>query len=575
MNQELSGIGASPGIVIGPGWVYRPIEVEVLRVDINDPQEELTRLDNALAEARKQLQGIKERTLESIGSEEAAIFEAHQMFLDDPEFLRGIQDFISDQKINSEAAVIEVVERFADEMLSLEDEYFQARAQDIRDVGRRIIHCLAGIDSTSLDYPNEPVIILADDLTPSDTVQFDRGMILGLCTVRGGPTSHTAILARSLGVPAAVCVPISFDQIEKGATLILDGTRGVLTIEPSQSSITKAEAERSAWQSEWQIQLNAADQPAVTLDGKRVEIVANVGNVEDAKLALKYGAEGIGLLRTEFLYLDRQAMPNERQQVEAYREIFELMDDRPLVVRTLDIGGDKAVSYLGLKEESNPFLGWRAIRMINERPDVLQNQFRALIRAGVGRDLRIMIPLVSSVTEVQAARKILDDACHSLAGEGIQFQDKVQFGIMVEVPSAALLVEQIADYVDFFSIGTNDLTQYTLAVDRTNERVANLASPFHPAVIKLIARTIRSAHEKGKWVGLCGEMAGDPLAAPLLLGFGLNEFSMVPTSIPKVKQLIRKLDSDNCARLANISLGFQSTQEVVDYLQEIAQSIDF
>jgi phosphoenolpyruvate-protein phosphotransferase len=573
VNQELAGIGASDGIAIGPGWVYRPIEVEVDRVGIDDPHEEITRLDNALAEAKGQLRNIKERTLESIGAEEAAIFEAHEMFLDDPEFLRSIKELISEQSINSEAAVLEVVERFANDMLALEDEYFQTRAQDIRDVGRRIIHCLAGIDSTSIDFPNEPVIILADDLTPSDTVQFDREMILGLCTVRGGPTSHTAILARSIGVPAAVNVPMSLDQIKLGNTLILDGTRGVLTIEPSQSSLARAETERAAWQSEWQVQLTAADRPAITLDGKMVEIVANVGNAEDAKQALKYGAEGIGLLRTEFLYLDRQSMPDEGQQIDAYQKIFDLMDDRPLVVRTLDIGGDKAVSYLGLKEEPNPFLGWRAIRMINERPEVLRDQLRALLRVGVGRDLRIMIPLVSSVTEVQEASQIFEDARRSLIDDRLPFQDKVQFGIMVEVPSAALLVEQIADYVDFFSIGTNDLTQYTLAVDRTNERVANLASPFHPAVIKLIARTIRAAHKKGKWVGLCGEMAGDPLAAPLLLGFGLDEFSMAPTSIPKVKQMICKLDSEKCAQLANDTLGFKSTQEVVHHLHKFAQSI--
>jgi phosphoenolpyruvate-protein phosphotransferase len=574
VSQEFSGISASPGIVTGPGWVYLPIEVEVTRVEGSDPQEELEQLNEALGEAQVQIQNLKQRTLENIGSEEAAIFEAHEMFLEDPEFLRAIREMIREQKINAEAAVSDVMERFAGEMLALEDEYFQARAQDIRDVGRRIINCLAGVNIDVLTLPQEPVIILAEDLAPSDTVQFDRDLILGLCTVRGGPTSHTAILARSLGVPAAVSVPLELEQLQLGSKLILDGTEGVLTVDPSQEELSRAEGERAAWQTEWQQQLAAADQPAVTRDGKQVEIVANIGNAQDARQALEYGAEGVGLLRTEFLYLDRQTMPEEAHQLTAYQEIFDLMGKRPLVVRTLDIGGDKEVGYLGLKEEPNPFLGWRAIRMIDERPEVLAGQFRALLRAGVGRDLRIMIPLVSSVTEVQAARRIYEDSRLSLVDEGLPFQEEAQFGIMVEVPSAALLVEHIAEYVDFFSIGTNDLTQYTLAVDRTNERVANLASPFHPAVIRLIAQTIQAAHKKGKWVGLCGEMAGDPLAAPLLLGLGLDEFSMAPTSIPVVKGMIRRLDSVKCAQLAEDLLACRTTQEVVDRLHEATQYLN-
>lgn len=574
MSQVYTGISASPGIVIGSGWVYLPIEVEVNRIEIQDSQKELKCLEEALEEARKQLQIIQERTLEAIGSEEAAIFEAHGMFLDDPEFLRSIQVLIEEQKINAEAAVLEVVERFAMEMLALEDEYFQARAQDIRDVGRRIINCLAGVEVDYNTLPKEPVIILAEDLTPSDTMQFDREKILGLCTVRGGPTSHTAILARSLGVPAAVSVPIPIMSIKSGTGLILDGSHGVLTIEPDEEQLSRAKTDQVAWKTQWQQQLSAAYQPAVTLDGKQVEIVANIGNAQDARQALEYGAEGVGLLRTEFLYLDRQTMPDERQQLVAYQEIFDLIGKRPLVVRTLDIGGDKEVSYLGLKEEANPFLGWRAIRMMDERPDVLLGQFRALLRAGVESDLRIMVPMVSSVTEAQKARELFNEARSRLSEEGIPFLENAQFGIMVEVPSAALLVEHIADHVDFFSIGTNDLTQYTLAVDRTNERVAKIASPFHPAVIQLIALTIRSAHKKGKWVGLCGEMAGDSLATPLLLGLGLDEFSMAPTSIPAVKQLIRKLDAEECARMADELLEFRTTQEVIDYLNEITSSLD-
>jgi phosphoenolpyruvate-protein phosphotransferase len=568
VSHLVKGIGASAGIAIGSGWVFRPIKVEVERLDDCDPLEETTRLDEALAEAKSQVSELRVRTLESIGEEEAAIFEAHQMFLDDPEFITKIKGIINDQKINAEAAVEDVVEHFAGEMLALEDEYFRARAQDIRDVGRRVIYCLSGVDTKSLELPKEPVIILADDLTPSDTVQFDRRVVLGLCTVRGGPTSHTAILARSLGVPAAVSVPFRLDEIEKSALVILDGGEGKLTIDPSDEQVSAAKTSQTVWQADWQIQLAAANKPAVTLDGHTVEVVANIGNVVDARQAIEYGAEGIGLLRTEFLYMDRQTMPDEGQQVSEYKDIFDVMGNRLIVVRTLDIGGDKEVAYLGLNQEPNPFLGWRAIRMIGERPEILHNQFRALLRAGVGTDLRIMIPLVSNLDEVIKAHQILDEARQALINEQLPAAENVQFGIMVEVPSAALMIEHIAGYVDFFSIGTNDLTQYTLAIDRTNERVAGLASPFHPAVIQLIALTIETAHTKSKWVGLCGEMAGDPLATPFLLGLGLDEFSMAPISIPVVKQVIRNLELKKCREIARTALRLSSTEAVKEYLSQ-------
>ncbi len=563
----LQGIGASPGIAIGPGWVYRPVEVEIERLEYQNPDEEVSRLDEALVSAKDQLEFLCQKTLVEIGSEEAAIFEAHKMFLDDPELINSIQNLINGKRINAEAAVDQVVESYAAEMGALKDEYFQARAQDIRDVGRRIIYCLSGVDAQSTELPHEPVIISADDLTPSDTVQFDREKILGLCTRRGGPTSHTAILARSLGVPAAVSVPFELDDIANCQMIVLDGMQGELVIDPSDDEIKTARDKMQTWQSEWQVQLSCADQPAVTLDGVTVEIVANIGNFEDAKQALEYGAEGIGLLRTEFLYMNRQTIPTEKEQVQAYQDIFEVMGDRPLVVRTLDIGGDKEVDYLGLSDEPNPFLGWRAIRMISERPEVLQHQMRALLQAGVNSDLRIMIPLVSNIEEVIQARKLLDELIQNLMQEGQPYAENVQFGIMVEVPSAALLVEHISKHVDFFSIGTNDLTQYTLAVDRTNERVAELASPFHPAVLKLIALTIKNAHENGKWVGLCGEMAGDPTATPFLLGLGLDEFSMAPTSIPVVKQVIRRLNKKQCTQIASQALELPSTAEVKDFLK--------
>ena len=566
--RQFTGIAVSGGIAIGPCWIYKPASVSTSRKPVDDPSLEIDRLEKALLEAGHQLEQLHERALINIGEADAAIFEAHKLFLDDPEFLGAIRASITAEKINAEAAVAETAEGFAQQMLALEDEYFKARAQDIRDVSRRILYCLNGI---SLDQYNlsQPSVILADDLTPSDTIQFERSMILGLCTRHGGPTSHTAILARSLAVPAAVSIPFEFPEIAAGSDVILNGDTGTLTIEAGKEEIESAQVARTNWEHAWQVRLKSAIEPARSLDGKLVEIVANIGGVEDARQAVEFGAEGVGLLRTEFLYLDFGRLPTEEEQAAIYREIFQVMGSRPVVVRTLDIGGDKQVDYLDLQQESNPFLGWRAIRMMREHPEMLLTQMRALLKAASPQnDLRIMAPMVSSVEEVQQARAIFEEAKASLQKENLLQVKKTQFGIMVEIPSAALIIEHLAEFVDFFSIGTNDLTQYTVAVDRTNERVAYLASPFHPAVLKLIDRTIQKAHEKGRWVGLCGEMAGDPLATPLLLGMGLDEFSMSPSAIPEIKELIRGLNTAECERIAKEALAQPGIQAVKDILEK-------
>ncbi len=388
--------------------------------------------------------------------------------------------------------------------------------------------------------------------------------------MRGGPTSHTAILSRSLGVPAVVSAPVPVDEIENGILLILDGGTGDVTLGPTLAELDKAKQRQAVWLQERASQLSAVMRPATTRDDHTVEVVANIGSVADARSALEQGAEGVGLFRTEFLYLDRESLPSEAEQTGTYRETFKIMGWRPVVVRTLDIGGDKAVNYLGVTAEPNPFLGWRAIRMIRERPDVLENQMRALLVAGgqTNADLRIMLPMVSSIAEVERAREILDTACEQLRAEGKPVAEKVQFGIMVEVPSAAILAEHFAQKVDFFSIGTNDLTQYTLAVDRTNERVAALASPYHPAVLRLIDVTIKAAHAHGKWVGLCGELAGDVMAVPILLGLGLDEFSMASSSIPGVKAAIRRWTLTECQKVAAHALSLPTAIEVIDFLKE-------
>jgi len=564
--QKFSGIAVSGGIAIGPCWIYRPVSVSTTRKPIEDPKPEIERFEKALRDAEVQLEQLYNRALESIGEADAAIFEAHKLFLKDPEFIGAIHTAITDERINAEAAVAETAEGFAQQMLVLEDDYFKARAQDIRDVSRRILYCLNGISLDQFKL-SQPSIILAEDLTPSDTIQFERTMILGLCTRHGGPTSHTAILARSLAVPAAVSIPFEFTSINERSEVILNGDSGTLTIEAPAKEIESAKKAQQQWKLVWQSRLKSASEPARSLDGKLVEIVANIGGVEDARQAVEFGAEGVGLLRTEFLYLDFGRLPTEEEQTAIYREIFQVMGNRPVVVRTLDIGGDKQVDYLDLHQETNPFLGWRAIRMMREHPEMLLTQMRSLLKAASPEsDLRIMAPMVSSIEEVKQAREIFEEAKTSLREENALHVEKTQFGIMVEIPSAALIIEHLAEFVDFFSIGTNDLTQYTLAVDRTNERVAYLASPFHPAVLKLIDSTIQKAHEKGRWVGLCGEMAGDPVAVPLLLGMGLDEFSMSPSAIPAVKELIRRQDTNSCKEIATEALSQPSIKAVKELL---------
>ena len=564
--KQISGLPASTGSAVGPAWTYRPVKIVVEQISNCDSGEETLRLHNAIEVARGQLKALHAKALKDVGTEEAEIFEAHQMFLDDPEFVGLMNTEICGKKVNAEVGVQTSTETYALMLEGMDNEYFKARAQDVRDVGRRILYALNGINPEDFEFPTQPVVILAEDLTPSDTMQFKKESILGFCTIKGGPTSHTAILARSLGVPACVNVNFCLDDIHDGQEVILDGTNGLLVLDPSKEELKKAREAKVAQDAVMATQLAKANDPAITKDGFQAEVVANIGSADDAKQAVNYGAEGVGLLRTEFLYLGRSSMPSEADQVKAYQAIAKEMGDRPIVVRTLDIGGDKEVSYLGLKNEPNPFLGWRAIRMMSERPEVLETQFRALLLGFAGADLRIMLPLVASVDEIRKAKEIYAKVRAALMAEGAKIAENVQFGIMVEVPSAAVMSNFYADEVDFFSIGTNDLTQYTLAVDRTNERVAELASYFHPAVVQLIALTIKNAHSKGKWVGLCGEMAGDPLATKLLLGLGLDEFSMAPISVPQIKELIRGYDLKECQEIANKALSVSSTDEVINLL---------
>ena len=567
--RRLQGVPVSAGIGIGPAWVYKPEELVVDHHETTDPDSEWLRFQSALNLARNQLVALEERAKESVGEQEAAIFSAHQEFLTDVDLLSGIHEAIFVDHLNSEAAVKMKYDEVAKALTGLEDPYLKARSQDVEDVANRILRCLQGESIADSPILTQPAIILADDLTPSDTVRFDRAKILGICTSKGGPTSHTAILARGLGVPAVVNAGFDPADIGNGTLTIVDGTDGTITLGPTLAEVNSARVKLEAWNKERQAQVALTEQPAVTRDGQRIEVGANIGGVDDAKKAIELGADGVGLFRTEFLYLDRTELLSIDEQVAIYRGVVEILGSRPLVVRTLDIGGDKNVPYLGLTREANPFLGWRGIRMIRERPDLLANQFEALLKSGVGADLRVMLPMVSGVGEVVRAREAFEDVWGKLKARGEPIADSVQFGIMVEVPSAALLAEHLAQVVDFFSIGTNDLTQYTMAVDRTNERVAALASPYNPAVLKLISLTIDAAHKYGKWVGMCGELAGDVSAVPVLLGLGLDELSMAPSSIPGIKQAIRSWSLDHCKEIAQEALKLPGSSEVIQYLKDL------
>ncbi|MFQ3646937.1 MAG: phosphoenolpyruvate--protein phosphotransferase [Anaerolinea sp.] len=562
MSKRYTGLAASPGIAVGVTWVMRKYELQIERYMVDDPTTQLKRLEQALEQAKQDLIALAKRAREHIGDNEAAIFEAHQVFLEDADIIAEIQQLITMKRLNAEAAVHDVAQQYMQELEEIQDEYFRARASDLRDVTERVIRCLQGYTSSDTRLPGHPVVIVADDLTPSDTVQLDKTLILGLVTVKGGPTSHTAILARSLGIPAVVSVPIALNGVESRTPIVLDALDGMVILDPDEEEQEAARAKRVAWLEQQSSHLALAHEPAVTLDGVQVEVSANVGSVDDVRDALRYGAEGVGLFRTEMLYLDRVSMPTEEEQYAIYQAAADLLNRLPMVVRTFDIGGDKPVPYIGNENELNPFLGWRGIRMMDKHEEMFEIQFRALLRASVNADLRIMLPMVANLDELEYARDVITRVQHDLVSAGISVAERVQVGIMIEVPSAALMADRFAPHVDFFSIGTNDLAQYTLAADRVNARVSHLADAFHPAVLRLIAETIEAGHAHGKWVGLCGEFAGRPQAVPILLGLGLDEFSMAAISIPTIKATIRTLRQADCKHFAQEVLRMTSPSEV-------------
>jgi len=562
--KKLRGIAASRGIAIGPVFQYRRADLHFERRRVEDREAEWARFQAALEVARERLAEVCARAREDVGDEQAAIFQAQALMLEDPELLRTVRATIEEKGLNAEAALVDAAEEYAQMLESLDDEYLRARAADVRDVATCVLRALLGVADSPTVGLTVPSVILARDLTPSDTVLLDKSLVLGFCTAEGGATSHTAILARGLGLPAAGPKVL---EVPDGTSVILDGTEGVLLIDPDEETVSAYRARRAASVTILKEAQAHAHAPAVTRDGHRVEVVANIGNVEGARAALEAGAEGVGLLRTEFLYLERDHLPDEEEQYRAYRAIVEVFGERPVILRTLDIGGDKELPYLDLPQEMNPFLGLRAIRLCLARPDLFRPQLRAALRAGAVGNLKVMFPMVATLEEVREARAVLEACRAELQAEGYAVAEEMEVGIMVETPAAALMADHLADEVDFFSIGTNDLSQYTMAADRTNAHVAGLASAFHPAVLRLVGEVIQAAHRKGKWVGLCGELAGEPLAIPILLGLGLDEFSMNPPAIPIAKQIIRALTLEEAREVAQAALELDSAAAVQELVR--------
>lgn len=573
MKPTLQGIAASDGIAIAKVYTLIEPDLSFTKISVEDTDNEISRLEKALEVSTKEIELIKETALKNLGEEEAQVFEAHLMVLSDPELVGQVKDAIISQKVNAEHALKEVSDMFISIFASMEDNpYMQERAADIRDVSKRILANLLGVKIPSPATIKDEVVVVAGDLTPSDTAQLNRQYVKAFVTDIGGRTSHSAIMARSLEIPAIVGTKEITSLAKDGDLIIIDGLSGEVFLNPSEEVVAEYRAKAEAFaaqQAEWE-KLKDAD--TFTKDGHQVELAANIGTPKDLEGVINNGAEGVGLYRTEFLYMDSHDMPTEEDQFEAYKAVLEGMNGKPVVVRTMDIGGDKELPYLPLPHEMNPFLGYRAIRISLNEPEMFRTQLRALLRASVYGKLRIMFPMIATLNDFRGAKALLLEEKAKLVAEGVAVSDDIQVGIMIEIPAAAVLAHQFAKEVDFFSIGTNDLIQYTMAADRMNERVSYLYQPYNPSILTLIKHVIDSAHKEGKWAGMCGEMAGDQTAVPLLVGLGLDEFSMSASSVLKTRSLISKLTLENMKALADKAINECATVQEVEALVEEAVS---
>lgn len=566
---SLLGIAASNGIAIAKAYRLVEPDLSFEKKMIENPAAEIERFRQAMAKAKSELETIRDRAKVELGEDKAAIFEAHLLVLNDPELNSPIEDKIQSEKLNAESALKETADMFVAMFEQMDNEYMKERAADIRDVTKRVLSHLLGVQLPNPSMIAEEVVIVAEDLTPSDTAQLNRQFVKGFTTNIGGRTSHSAIMARSLEIPAVVGTKLATNEINNGDLVIVDGLKGEVHINPTQEVIEqyrKVAADYELQKAEWAKLVN---EQTISADGQHVELAANIGTPNDLKGVTANGAEGVGLYRTEFLYMGRDQLPTEEEQFEAYKAVLEGMNGKPVVVRTLDIGGDKELPYLELPKEMNPFLGFRAIRLCLEEQNIFRTQLRALLRASNYGNLKIMFPMIATLDEFRSAKSILEDEKQKLLAEGQKVSEKIELGIMVEIPSTAVLADQFAKEVDFFSIGTNDLIQYTMAADRMNQRVSYLYQPYSPSILRLVKMVIDAAHAEGKWVGMCGEMAGDETAIPILLGLGLDEFSMSATSILKARSLIRKLNKSEMEKLANEVINMQTTSQVIDAVNNV------
>ncbi|HPG00448.1 MAG TPA: phosphoenolpyruvate--protein phosphotransferase [Kiritimatiellia bacterium] len=572
---ELKGIAVSPGVAVGTALLVTTEEDRLVERTITEEEipREIARFEEALIQTRHQIHEIQQKVSTAIGQESASIFDAHLLVVDDRSFVEEVIRGLNAKRRNVEAVLTGVAERYAEALLALEDDYLRERAADVRDVTRRILRNLSGRSTSLLSRLDQPYVIVANDLAPSDTAVLNRDRVMGFATDLGSPTSHTAIMARALGIPAVVGLHDVSVRVSTGDQLLIDGHKGIMVINPSRERLELYGKIAEVRQGIQDKLAALKDQPAVTRDGYQVMLAANIEQPADVDSLMAHGAGGVGLYRTEYLYLSMKDLPTEDEQAAVYEEVVQRVAPAAATIRTLDLGGDKFLSHLKMPAEMNPFMGWRAIRFCLAQPEIFKAQLRAILRASRHGNVKLMYPMVSNVDEVLRANSFLEEAKDDLRQRGVPFDDNLEVGVMIEVPSAAITADLIAPHVDFFSLGTNDLVQYTLAVDRVNERVAYLYEPTHPAIIKLIKNTIDIGHQHGIWVGICGEMAANPVMAPLLMGLGIDEFSMSPSAVPLVKHVVRSLKFPQAEELAKTALPSSSATEVQNLCRQLIEKV--